>query len=97
MHQERPPGGLSSEPVTIWERHILSRENSKVKALRQAHLWLLKNQPKARMPEGSEQEKGGGEGMGLMMEASMSDAKALGFHTQELGAIGSTWAGSDMI
>lgn len=49
------------------------------------------------MPEGSEQEKGGGEGMGLMMEASMSDAKALGFHTQELGAIGSTWAGSDMI
>lgn len=29
--------------------------------------------------------------MGLMMEASMSDGKALGFHTQELGAIGSTW------
>lgn len=35
--------------------------------------------------------------MGLIMEAIMSDGKALGFHTRELGAIGSTWAGSDMI
>lgn len=37
------------------------------------------------------------EGMGLIIEASMSDGKAVGFHTQELGAIGSTWAGSVMI
>lgn len=50
--RKRPPGGLSFEPVTIWERHILSRENSEIKAQRQAHLWLLKNQPKARIPEG---------------------------------------------
>lgn len=37
------------------------------------------------------------EGMGLIMEASMSDGKAVGFHTQELRAIGSTWAGSGII